>query len=176
MRQEGLEGVRRGQKKRTTTPDEAVAERARDLVQRDFTASGPNELWAADITYIRTWSGFIYLAFILDVYARMIVGWQLARGAHAREPDRADEPPTRRRPAGGADAGRDRAGGSVLFRCRRVGFGGCEFQMLKFRKRDRLMLPVCCPEKGLSCPSRQRKMPLCRLSQAKVSDAGLVTA
>lgn len=78
MRQEGLEGVRRGKKKRTTTPDEATAERARDLVQRDFTASAPNELWVADITYVRTWNGFVYLAFILDVYARMIVGWQLA--------------------------------------------------------------------------------------------------
>jgi len=78
MRQEGLEGVRRGKKRRTTTPDEKAAERARDLVQRDFSASGPNELWVADITYIRTWSGFVYLAFILDVYARMLVGWQLA--------------------------------------------------------------------------------------------------
>ncbi len=78
MRQEGLEGVRRGKKRRTTTPDEAACERARDLVQRDFTASAPNELWVADITYVRTWNGFVYLAFILDVYARMIVGWQLA--------------------------------------------------------------------------------------------------
>ena len=78
MRQEGLEGVRRGKKKRTTTADEAAAERARDLVRRDFTASAPNELWVADITYIRSWNGFVYLAFILDVYARMIVGWQLA--------------------------------------------------------------------------------------------------
>ncbi len=49
MRQEGLEGVRRGKKKRTTTPDEAAIERARDLVQRDFSASRPNELWVADI-------------------------------------------------------------------------------------------------------------------------------
>lgn len=78
MRAEGLEGVRRGKKRRTTTPDEAAAERARDLVQRNFAASEPNELWVADITYVRTWNGFVYLAFILDVYARMIVGWQLA--------------------------------------------------------------------------------------------------
>jgi len=78
MRQEGLEGVRRGKKHRTTTPDEAAAERARDLVQRDFTAERPNELWVADITYVRSWNGFVYLAFILDVYARMIVGWQIA--------------------------------------------------------------------------------------------------
>lgn len=78
MRQEGLEGVRRGKKKRTTIPDEAALERARDLLQRDFVASRPNEKWVADITYIRTWSGFVYLAFILDCYSRMIVGWQLA--------------------------------------------------------------------------------------------------
>ena len=78
MRQEGLEGFRRGRKRRTTIPDEAALERARDLLQRDFTATRPNEKWVADITYIRTWNGFNYLAFILDCYSRMIVGWQLA--------------------------------------------------------------------------------------------------
>jgi putative transposase len=77
MRQEGLEGTRRGKKRRTTIPDEA-AERARDLLQRDFTATRPNEKWVADITYLRTWNGFCYLAFIEDCYSRMIVGWQLA--------------------------------------------------------------------------------------------------
>ena len=77
MRGEGLEGVRRGKKRRTTIPDEAGLERARDLLQRDFSASRPNEKWVADITYLRTWSGFVYLAFILDCYSRMIVGWQL---------------------------------------------------------------------------------------------------
>jgi len=78
MRAEGLEGVRRGKKKRTTIPDEATLERARDLLQRDFTATRPNQKWVADITYVRTWIGFVYLAFILDCYSRMIVGWQLA--------------------------------------------------------------------------------------------------
>jgi transposase InsO family protein len=78
MRREGLEGVRRGKKKRTTTPDETAVQRSRDLVRRDFTASRPNELWVCDLTYLRTWSGFVYLAFILDAYSRMIVGWQLA--------------------------------------------------------------------------------------------------
>ncbi len=77
MRREGLEGVRRGKRKRTTIPDEAALERARDLVQRDFSAPAPNRLWVADLTYIRTWQGFVYLAFILDVFSRMIVGWQL---------------------------------------------------------------------------------------------------
>jgi putative transposase len=78
MRQSGLVGKLRGSKKRTTIPDEAAAERARDLLQRDFTATRPNEKWVADITYVRTWQGFVYLAFILDCYSRTIVGWQLA--------------------------------------------------------------------------------------------------
>jgi transposase InsO family protein len=78
MRQEGLRGIQRGKKRRTTTPDEKAADRARDLVNRDFTASRPNQLWVADLTYVRTWQGFSYLAFILDVYSRMICGWQLA--------------------------------------------------------------------------------------------------
>jgi transposase InsO family protein len=78
MRQEGLEGIRRGKKRRTTVPAETALERARDLVQRDFSATRPNEKWVADITYLRTWTGFVYLAFILDCYSRMIVGWQLA--------------------------------------------------------------------------------------------------
>ncbi len=78
MRQHGLEGKLRGRRKRTTIPDEAAIEKARDLLQRDFAATRPNEKWVADITYIRTWNGFLYLAFILDCYSRMIVGWQLA--------------------------------------------------------------------------------------------------
>lgn len=77
MRQHGLEGKLRGSKKRTTIPDEAAAERACDLLQRDFTATRPNEMWVADLTYVRTWNGFVYLAFILDFYSQMIVGWQL---------------------------------------------------------------------------------------------------
>jgi putative transposase len=78
MRKAGLEGIRRGKKKRTTIAAEAPAERAADLLQRDFTASRPNEKWVCDLTYLRTWQGFVYLAFILDCFSRMIVGWQLA--------------------------------------------------------------------------------------------------
>jgi putative transposase len=78
MRQEGLEGVRRGKKRRTTTPDEQAAERARDLLQRDFSATRPNEKWVADVTHLRTWHGFVYLAFVLDCFSRMLVGWQVA--------------------------------------------------------------------------------------------------
>jgi putative transposase len=78
MREHGIEGKLRGRKKRTTIPAEAAIERARDLLQRDFAATRPNEKWVCDLTYLRTWNGFVYLAFILDCFSRMIVGWQLA--------------------------------------------------------------------------------------------------
>jgi putative transposase len=77
MRQHGLEGKLRGRKRRTTIPDETAVELARDLLQRDFAATAPNEKWVCDLTYVRTWNGFCYLAFILDCHSRKIVGWQL---------------------------------------------------------------------------------------------------
>jgi putative transposase len=75
MRELGITGVRRGRPKRTTIPAE-VAARPGDLVERHFAASAPNRLWVADLTYVRTWSGFVYVAFVIDAYARSIVGWQ----------------------------------------------------------------------------------------------------
>jgi len=75
MRELGLEGVRRGKKKRTTIPDSEAPQPA-DLVNRDFTAASPNRLWVADLTYVATWSGFVYVAFIIDVFSRFIVGWR----------------------------------------------------------------------------------------------------
>jgi transposase InsO family protein len=75
MRDMGLQGVVRGKKCKTTTADEASA-RPADLVKRQFTASRPNQLWVADLTYVATWRGFAYVAFIVDVFARMIVGWR----------------------------------------------------------------------------------------------------
>jgi transposase InsO family protein len=78
MRELGLEGVRRGKTRKTTTPDGA-APRPADLVERDFTATRPNELWVSDLTYVATWSGFIYVAFVVDVFSRFIVGWQASR-------------------------------------------------------------------------------------------------
>jgi putative transposase len=78
MRAHGLEGKLRGREHRTTIPNEAAVERGRDLLQRDFAATGPNEKWVCDISYLRTWNGFLYLAFVLDCYSRTIVGWQLA--------------------------------------------------------------------------------------------------
>jgi putative transposase len=73
----GLQGVVRGKPKRTTVAD-PQAQRPADLVCRDFTAQRPNQLWVADLTYVRTWSGFCYAAFIIDAYSRLLVGWQLA--------------------------------------------------------------------------------------------------
>jgi Integrase core domain len=78
MRSNGIVGAkRRGKPLRTTRPD-PQAQRRPDLVQRDFAASGPNELWVADISYLRCWEGLVFFAFVLDAYSRMIVGWQLA--------------------------------------------------------------------------------------------------
>jgi transposase InsO family protein len=77
MRADGLAGVRRGRKRRTTSSEPAAA-RPPDLVNRQFTAARPDQLWVADLTYVRTWEGWVYVAFVLDVFSRLIVGWQLA--------------------------------------------------------------------------------------------------
>jgi putative transposase len=77
MRQMGLQGVVRGKKCRTTVADEALV-RPLDLVDRDFRASRPNELWVSDLTYVATWRGFVYVAFVIDAYARRIVGWRVS--------------------------------------------------------------------------------------------------
>ena len=71
----GLRGVVRGRRVRTTVPD-PVAERPRDLVQRNFQATRPNQLWVSDLTYVVTWRGFVYVAFVIDVFSRRIVGWR----------------------------------------------------------------------------------------------------
>jgi putative transposase len=75
MRKHGIEGVVRGKKRRTTTADERAL-RPADLVDRDFTAPAPNRLWVADFTYVMTWSGVVYVAFVIDVFSRRIVGWK----------------------------------------------------------------------------------------------------
>ena len=99
MRELGLRGVRRGKRWRTTIPDEAL-ERPADLVKRAFTATRPDQLWVADITFVSTWRGPVYVAFVIDVYSRRIVGWRvwnslrtdlvldaLEQALHARTPD-----------------------------------------------------------------------------------------
>ena len=77
MRELGLRGVRRGQPTITTRPDRH-SERAPDLVDRNFTAAAPNRLWVVDLTYVPTWSGTVFTAFVSDVYSRRIVGWRCA--------------------------------------------------------------------------------------------------
>lgn len=77
MRKAGLSGCQRGRKKRTTRQDKHATP-APDLVKRNFVAAAPNKIWTADITYIDTWEGFLYLAFILEVYSRRVVGWSMA--------------------------------------------------------------------------------------------------
>ena len=82
MRQLGIRGVSRA-KRRFTTHADATHLRAPDLVKRNFTASRPDELWVADFTYCSTWSGVIYVAFVIDVFSRRIVGWKASRSMTA---------------------------------------------------------------------------------------------
>ena len=102
MRLEGLKGVVRGETKRTTIPDDSAA-RPADLVDRIFEADRPDRLWLADITYVRTWSGFAYVALVIDAYSRFVVGWRVSNSLRtdlaldaleqalwARRPDTAD--------------------------------------------------------------------------------------
>jgi transposase InsO family protein len=78
MRSEGIRGAkRRGKPWRTTIPDPEAHKRP-DLVNRQFTADAPDRLWVGDLTYLRTWEGRMYFAFLIDMFSRMIVGWQLA--------------------------------------------------------------------------------------------------
>ena len=77
----GLEGAHRGRKPRTTRPD-ITAARPADLVERNFTAARPDLLWVADFTYVATWAGFVYVAFVLDAFSRRILGWKAATTMH----------------------------------------------------------------------------------------------
>ena len=78
MAAEGIRGASRA-KKRFTTKSDPTAVRAPDLVNRNFSASRPDELWVADFTYCSTWSGIVYVAFVIDVFSRRLVGWKAAR-------------------------------------------------------------------------------------------------
>jgi transposase InsO family protein len=104
MQDLGLRGVVRGRRVKTTVPD-LLADRPQDLVQRQFTATRPNQLWVSDFTYVATWRGFVYVAFVIDVFARRIVGWRastsmrsdlaldaLEQALYDRETDAADTP------------------------------------------------------------------------------------
>lgn len=82
MRRMGLRGAVRGKKTRTTVTDKGMP-RPADKVNRQFRAPQPNMLWVSDFTYVATWQGFVYVAFVIDVFARRIVGWRVSRTAHA---------------------------------------------------------------------------------------------
>jgi putative transposase len=82
MREMGLQGAIRGKPVRTTVSDKAAA-CPLDRVNRTFRASAPNRLWVSDFTYVATWTGFVYVAFVIDAFARRIVGWRASRTAHA---------------------------------------------------------------------------------------------
>lgn len=82
MKKMALQGVIRGKRVRTTVSDKAVP-CPLDHVNRRFRAPRPNALWVADFTYVATWTGFVYVAFVIDAYARRIVGWRVSRSAHA---------------------------------------------------------------------------------------------
>jgi putative transposase len=102
MKRRGIEGVRRGKVKRTTYAD-AKAPCPLDRVNRQFKADRPNQLWVSDFTYVSTWQGWLYVAFVIDVFARRIVGWRVSRSMrtdfvldaleqalYARQPERCD--------------------------------------------------------------------------------------
>jgi len=83
MRQLGLCGVTRGKAFKITTVSDANAMRPADLVERKFVATRPNQLWVADFTYVATWRGFVYVAFVIDVFSRMLVGWRVSTSMKA---------------------------------------------------------------------------------------------
>jgi putative transposase len=106
MRQLGIKGTHRRRYRKTTERDASLPV-APDLVNRDFTASRPDEKYVGDITYIRTWEGWLYLAIILDVFSRRIVGWSMGVSLHTRLVVEAFEMAVRRRQAKGAIAHSD---------------------------------------------------------------------
>jgi transposase InsO family protein len=83
MRAAGIRGASRARKRFTTRPDPAAV-RAPDLLKRDFTAAAPNQRWVTDFTYCSTWTGIVYVAFVVDVFSRRIVGWKAARTMHTK--------------------------------------------------------------------------------------------
>jgi transposase InsO family protein len=79
MREMGLRGAVRGRAFKVTTTPDTAAQRPADLVKRQFVATRPNQLWVADLTYVATWAGFVYVAFVIDVFSRRLVGWRVSR-------------------------------------------------------------------------------------------------
>ena len=86
MREQGWEGARYGSRLKTTVANDAHS-RYPDLVDRNFHAPAPNRLWVADFTYVSTWTGFVYVAFVIDAFSRRIVGWRAAPTLEPLTPD-----------------------------------------------------------------------------------------
>lgn len=108
MKAMGLQGVIRGKPVKTTVSDKA-SPCPLDRVNRDFKAPAPNVLWVSDFTYVSTWHGFVYVAFVIDVFARKIVGWRVSRTAHASFVlDALEQAVHDRRPCGGLVCHSDR--------------------------------------------------------------------
>ena len=82
MREMGLAGAVRGRAWKVTTQSQPALDRPRDLVDRTFAATRPNQLWVSDFTYVSTWQGWLYVAFVIDVFARRIVGWRVSSSMH----------------------------------------------------------------------------------------------
>jgi putative transposase len=146
MRQLSLQGVRRGKKIRTTTPGKD-GQRAGDLLNRDFTAPAPNRRWVADFTYVATWAAIVYVAFVVDIYSRAIVGW--AAATHKRTklvldaPDGAVAPRPRRPPGrAGPDPSQRRRVAIHQFRVHRTPDRGRDRRLHRHRRRR----PRQCPD------------------------------
>ncbi|MGX1549505.1 IS3 family transposase [Streptomyces adustus] len=116
MRDLGLKGVRRGEGIRITIRDDGLY-RVGDLLQRNLTASRPNERWVADFTYAATWSGIVYVAFVVDVSSRAIVGWSAATGERAKPVLDALDMTLWRRDHAGTPAGPGLVQGSTTSAC-----------------------------------------------------------
>jgi putative transposase len=107
MRLDGWEGARYGRRQPRNTAADPAAARSADLVGRDFSLSGLNRLWVADFTYCPTWTGMAYVAFVIDAYARRVIGWRAAaRMDHALVPDALEHAIFTRRQAGDDRPGR----------------------------------------------------------------------
>ena len=130
MAEMGLQGVIRGKPLRTTVSDKAAA-CSLDHVNRQFRAPRPNVLWVSDFTYVATWTGFVYVAFVIDAYARRIVGWRVSRSAHAGFVlDALEQALAERKPvAGGIVHHSDRSVQSGLYRSsQHFDGGGCDIR------------------------------------------------
>jgi transposase InsO family protein len=129
MKAMGLEGIIRGKPIRTTVSDKA-APCPLDHVNRQFHVPAPNMLWVSDFTYVATWTGFVYVAFVIDTYARRIVGWRVSRTAHASFVlDALEQALHDRRPIhrGGLVHHSDRGSqGGFKRSSQHPGFGGCD--------------------------------------------------